>query len=170
MGKERKAGDQDTSKWKVIYPSYLNSNNTKSGGRLSSLIHCVEDPTVAEIAEVCIQLGIPCKLESKRYPRDHRTLGRVRFQLFDDNGKAFNDRVLTKKVLLDQIGIMIPKLKNRHTKSSIMDNVNSRNNQVNTDEFQTENDSKIKETTNSATYNSANMHYNNGKSSSKKKK
>ncbi|OLQ17592.1 Signal recognition particle 19 kDa protein [Cryptosporidium hominis] len=169
MNKERTQADQDTSKWKIIYPSYLNSNNTKSSGRLSSLIHCVEDPTVAEIAEVCIQLGIPCKVESKRYSRDCRTLGRVRFQLFDESGRAFNDRILTKKILLNQIGIMIPKLKNRqNTTSSVIDNANSRNNKANVDEIHTENNCKIKET-DSITYSGVNIHSSNAKSNSKKK-
>ncbi|KAK9172012.1 SRP19 protein family protein [Cryptosporidium meleagridis] len=170
MNKEQTQADQNTSKWKIIYPSYLNSNNTKSAGRLSSLIHCVEDPTVAEIAEVCIQLGIPCKVESKRYSRDCRTLGRVRFQLFDESGRAFNDGILTKKILLKQIGIMIPKLKNRqNTSSSVINHVNSRNNKASIDEIQTEDNCKIKER-NSIAYSSVNILSNNGKNNSKKKK
>ncbi|OII73080.1 SRP19 domain-containing protein [Cryptosporidium ubiquitum] len=170
MNKERISEGQDVSKWKVIYPLYLNSNNTKSGGRLTSLIHSVENPTVAEMAEVCIQLGIPCKLESKRHPRDYRNLGRIRFRLFDDGGKAFNDGIFTKKMLLDQIGRMIPKLKNRQIVAfSIRDNIDPKHNKANNDETQTENNGKMREATHSVASSSASINSNNGKSNLKKK-
>lgn len=171
MVKESSPGDQDFSRWKVIYPLYLNSNNTKSGGRLASSINCVECPTVAEMAEVCIQLGIPCKLESKRHPKDYRSLGRIRFKLFESTGKAFNDKILTKKALLNQIGSMIPKIRSRqNTSSSTKEQSNMRNSKAKIEETQTENNNGIKEATRSVNLCSANTHSNDAKSLSKKKK
>ncbi|KAJ1612984.1 signal recognition particle SPR19 [Cryptosporidium canis] len=119
--KELLPNDQDFSEWKVIYPLYLNSSRTKSSGRLASSINCVECPTVAEIAEACIQLGIPCKVEGKKHPKDYQSLGRVRFKLFDGSGRAFNDNVLTKKALTNQIGSVILELKGRQKTSSTKD-------------------------------------------------
>lgn len=171
MVKELSPGDQDFSRWKVIYPLYLNINSTRSGGRLASSINCVECPTVAEMAEVCIQLGIPCKIESKRHPKDYRSLGRIRFKLFESTGKAFNDKILTKKALLKQIGSMIPKLKSRqNTTSFVKEQSNLKSCKAKIDETLTENNSGIKEAARSVSSCSANAYSNGTKCYSKKKK
>ncbi|EEA06311.1 signal recognition particle 19 protein, putative [Cryptosporidium muris RN66] len=105
--------DTDVSRWKVIYPAYIDKNKTISKGRLISTRHCIECPNVAEMAEICVQLGIPYKIECKRYPRDFMVLGRLRYKLFNKDGDAFNDEILTKKMLLIHMGQNIPKLKSR---------------------------------------------------------
>ncbi|KAF7457825.1 Signal recognition particle 19 kDa protein [Cryptosporidium felis] len=132
--------DQDITRWKVIYPAYLNKERTISQGRIASSINCVDCPTVAEIAEVCIQLGIPCKIESNRYPKDFQSLGRVRYQIFDKNGNAYNENILSKKLLLNYIGSHIPKLKSRQMKTlSTTDSQSTKDSKTNNSGYQSMN-------------------------------
>ncbi|KAH7649406.1 signal recognition particle SPR19 [Cryptosporidium bovis] len=107
---------RDSSRWKIIYPVYLDKERSTSSGRVASFLNSVENPTVAEIAEICIQLGIPCKIERKRHPKDHKSLGRVRYSLLDSNGNPHNGEILNKRQFLGLIGSGINELRARQQK------------------------------------------------------
>ncbi|KAH8739496.1 signal recognition particle SPR19 [Cryptosporidium ryanae] len=111
----KKSGD--TSNWKIIYPVYLDKKRSISKGRVVSFLNCIENPTVAEIAEVCIQLGIPCQIERKRHPKDYRFFGRVRYSLLDSNGDPYNKQILSKRQLLISVGSGINEIRAKQQKT-----------------------------------------------------
>ncbi|KAK2197146.1 bifunctional Signal recognition particle [Babesia duncani] len=97
--------DVDISKWKIIYPTYLDKSMSVSGGRRVKKEIAVLNPTVEEIQMVCEHLKVPCKVEeTKCYPRNWLVQGRVRVLL---------EPPQTKSMLLNEISTLIPQLKSR---------------------------------------------------------
>ena len=48
---------KEQKEWQVVYPVYLNSHRKRSEGRRIAASKGVENPTIAEIVEVCKSLG-----------------------------------------------------------------------------------------------------------------
>ncbi|ETN70026.1 SRP19 protein [Necator americanus] len=130
----------DEKRWVVIYPTYINSKRTTVQGRkipkqlvyhslpgveqLFAVDHseeafqAVENPTSTEIRDVLAATGLNPVLErGKLHPREQdrepENRGRVRVQLKNDDGTAFNKDYPTRAALLKYVASMIPKLKTR---------------------------------------------------------
>ncbi|KAL8273717.1 hypothetical protein Esti_002317 [Eimeria stiedai] len=109
----------DRSRWQILYPAYLNKKYTTAKGRRVNLAIAVEDPTVNEMKMICDHLALPARVEiTKRYPRDWLwSTGRLRVQLFKENGSPFSSEVPSKRKLMEQMCLLIPKLKSRCAQS-----------------------------------------------------
>mmetsp|Transcript_47306 Transcript_47306/g.134965 ORF Transcript_47306/g.134965 Transcript_47306/m.134965 type:complete len:152 (-) Transcript_47306:185-640(-) len=104
----------DISKWNIIYPNYVNSKKTVPEGRRIAVNKAVEHPHPAEMAEICEYLKIPHVLEmDKAYPRDWLIRGRVRVLLKTPEGAFTHPELHTKKLVMEKMGELIPKLKSR---------------------------------------------------------
>ena len=88
----------DKEKWICLYPAYINSNKSRSQGRVMPKSCCVPDPTYLEIREVLATAGEGWEpiVENKQYPRERsRELefrGRIRVQLRNDDGSFKNEK------------------------------------------------------------------------------
>lgn len=70
----------------VIFPVYLDSKASRSEGRRVPLRLAVPSPTIREIVDACIRLGLnPVVEDDKIYPRNPSTRGRV---IVDKRGKS----------------------------------------------------------------------------------
>ncbi|KAK6727666.1 hypothetical protein RB195_005389 [Necator americanus] len=108
----------DEKRWVVIYPTYINSKRTTVQGRKIPKQLAVENPTSTEIRDVLAATGLNPVLErGKLHPREQdrepENRGRVRVQLKNDDGTAFNKDYPTRAALLKYVASMIPKLKTR---------------------------------------------------------
>ena len=112
----------DHSKWQIIYPQYMSSKKTIPEGRRMPLKHCVEDPTVEEMAEICNFLKIATKIErGKLYPRDWMNSamneggcgGRLRVFLKSQSGEHCHATIHTKAQLMRKMVPFFEKLKSR---------------------------------------------------------
>ena len=110
--------EEDISRWKTIYPAYLNSNRTQAEGRRISKRKSCSDPRWQEIKDVLESTGTfeVVGQPDKVYPRelDKETpanRGRVRYRIVAESTK-FN----SKKDILIFAAEMIPKLKSRTQK------------------------------------------------------
>lgn len=62
----------------VVYPVYLDSTVSRKEGRRVPLSLAVPNPTIEEIVEVCVKLGLNPEVEAeKAYPRDFTRKGRI---------------------------------------------------------------------------------------------
>ena len=105
----------DVKNWKTFYPLYINSNFTTAKGRKTNLMNSVADPTLEEISQILSHLKIKHVIEvNKRHPSDFFNYGRVRYQLEDENGELFNTEIRNRKMLCNQLGSLIGKLKHRN--------------------------------------------------------
>uniref|UniRef100_A0A8C0BLS9 Signal recognition particle 19 kDa protein n=2 Tax=Buteo japonicus TaxID=224669 RepID=A0A8C0BLS9_9AVES len=104
-----------------IYPAYLNNKKTIAEGRRIPIDKAVENPTSAEIQDVCAAVGFNVLLEkNKMYPRewnrDVQYRGRVRIQLKQDDGNPCLPQFPTRKSVMLYAAETIPKLKTRTQK------------------------------------------------------
>ncbi|XP_062523305.1 signal recognition particle 19 kDa protein-like [Corticium candelabrum] len=111
----------DPKRWICIYPSYLNSRRSIPEGRKIPKDKAVDNPTCAEIRDVCISLGLNCDVEMNKHycrdlSRDPTFAGRVRVQLRNADGSPSSEQFPHRKALYQYIGSMIPKLKSRISK------------------------------------------------------
>merc|ERR1712137_1261670 len=91
-----------------------NSKKTQQEGRRIGVAKCVEHPHAAEMAEICEFLKIPHVLEmDKAYPRDWLVRGRIKILLKTEDGKFTHPELHSKKQVMEKMGELIPKLKNR---------------------------------------------------------
>ncbi|KAI4834886.1 signal recognition particle subunit SRP19 [Plasmodium brasilianum] len=98
---------RDFSRWKIIYPNYLNKKKKVKEGRRINLKYCVVDPSVDDIALACKELNIPCIVEkNKYYPRDWLVEGRIRIKMPDTENKT-----LSKFALMKEIGLKLQTVK-----------------------------------------------------------
>mmetsp|Transcript_19622 Transcript_19622/g.55170 ORF Transcript_19622/g.55170 Transcript_19622/m.55170 type:complete len:158 (-) Transcript_19622:57-530(-) len=104
----------ETSKWRILYPNYINSKKTQEEGRRIAAAQAAEHPHAAEMAEICEYLKIPHVLEmDKAYPRDWLIKGRIRIMLKTPEGAWAHPEIHTKKDVMLKMGELIPKLKSR---------------------------------------------------------
>ncbi|VWU52325.1 signal recognition particle subunit SRP19 [Hepatocystis sp. ex Piliocolobus tephrosceles] len=112
--------NKDTSRWKIIYPNYLNKNKKVKEGRKVNLRYCVNDPSVEEIALACKELNIPYSVEkNKYYPRDWIVEGRIRINI----PKRNND-TLCKFAVMREIGLKLQTIK-ANIDTNVVQNANS---------------------------------------------
>ena len=112
--------------WTVIYPHYINKNNTFQEGRRVAAAEAVSNPGSDEITRAAIALGLKAEIEPfKGYPRDVLHRGRIRCLWWspensekkkDDKGKEvwakrelLNENVSSKKAMLKAICEQIQK-------------------------------------------------------------
>lgn len=103
----------DFSRWKTIYPNYIDKRKTREEGRRIALSKAVETPSVVEMAECCSHLKIQVVLEDKQYSRDWLVRGRLRVNFKRPDGTWVNPEVQNKDELMAKMGEMIPRLKSR---------------------------------------------------------
>eukprot|EP00914_Ancora_sagittata_P016567 GHVO01032942.1.p1 GENE.GHVO01032942.1~~GHVO01032942.1.p1 ORF type:complete len:151 (+),score=33.13 GHVO01032942.1:513-965(+) len=70
--------DVDFSRWKIVYPSYIDSTISISEGRRIRKDSGVPSPTIIELESACRNLGLKYVREDKAYSRDILRRGRVR--------------------------------------------------------------------------------------------
>ncbi|KAL8429708.1 hypothetical protein Efla_001143 [Eimeria flavescens] len=118
-GEKEEDDGVDRSRWQIIYPAYLNKKYTAARGRRVSQAIAVEDPTVQEMKMICEHFSVPAHIEiTKRYPRDWLlSAGRLRVKLLKEDGAPYSAEVPTKKKLMQQMCLLIPKLKTRSVQS-----------------------------------------------------
>merc|ERR1711982_111520 len=120
----------DRERWVCIYPLYINSRRSVAQGRKIAQDKAVENPTYAELRDVCAAAGLTVGVENKVYPRepdsrDARFRGRIRVQLRDDDGTPLHEQFPNRQAILKYLGEMIPKLKSRQQSSSSKDSAAS---------------------------------------------
>lgn len=92
---------EDTTTWQIIYPVYIDQNQSQRKGRRISKEFAIPNPTASELHKAIQSLSIPCHLDAdKRHPSTPRSMGRVRIQLKDDAGDLLDDQVDSKQTLL----------------------------------------------------------------------
>lgn len=75
----------------VIWPAYLDADNSRSGGRRVPLDLAVTDPTIEEIAAAVEQVGYDVVIDADAmHPQEFDSRGRVIVQDVDD---AKNDLI-----------------------------------------------------------------------------
>ncbi|XP_074713086.1 signal recognition particle 19 kDa protein isoform X1 [Strix uralensis] len=114
-------GKTPVKRFICIYPAYLNNKKTIAEGRRIPIDKAVENPTSAEIQDVCAAVGFNVLLEkNKMYPRewnrDVQYRGRVRIQLKQDDGNPCLPQFPTRKSVMLYAAETIPKLKTRTQK------------------------------------------------------
>lgn len=101
----------------ILYPAYINSKRTVSGGRRIPADKACEDPNVIEIFDALKYLKLPADIEDKQYPRDWwLSRGRLRVRLFNDDGTPTNPEVPTRREMLLRVAELVPKHPGRHKK------------------------------------------------------
>ncbi|EFO19597.1 SRP19 protein [Loa loa] len=105
-------------KWICIYPLYMNSRKTIAQGRRVNKNKAVDSPTAQEIYDILSNAGMKVKLEKqKMHPldpnRDANAQGRVRVQLWNDDGSLCDEKFPTRMSLMLYACEMVPKLKTR---------------------------------------------------------
>ncbi|KAL8437292.1 hypothetical protein ACSSS7_001055 [Eimeria intestinalis] len=65
MAEEEEEDDDgvDRTRWKILYPAYLNKKYSIAKGRRVNLLIAVEDPTVEEMKLICDHLSVPARIE-----------------------------------------------------------------------------------------------------------
>nr|XP_002744754.2 signal recognition particle 19 kDa protein isoform X1 [Callithrix jacchus] len=116
----RSPADQD--RFICIYPAYLNNKKTIAEGRRIPISKAVENPTAAEIQDVCSAVGLNVFLEknkmySREWNRDVQYRGRVRVQLKQEDGSLCLVQFPSRKSVMLYAAEMIPKLKTRTQKT-----------------------------------------------------
>ena len=105
----------DSSKWKMIYPNYIDATKSIAQGRKVGKNDACDEPSVAEMVEVCKYFNIEYVSEPYRmYPRSFGIPGRIRVQIKnEEDGKLRHDEITCMKALMRNMGNMIPKLQLR---------------------------------------------------------
>jgi len=112
----------DFSRWVCLYPVYINAKKTCEEGRRIPKNKAVENPTAAEMAEVCRNLGLQCIVEAEKYyPRNFLMKGRLRVELKTVEGKIINESIPNRKILMMKLASIIPRLPNRGVQQSQTD-------------------------------------------------
>jgi len=99
----------------VVWPVYIDKKKTIADGRKVPKEYCVDYPQMAELKEVLDHLGFSYAFEEhKAYPRDLSQWGRFRVVLKDlTTGEPAVEGITNRRQLLQQMGLIIPKLKSR---------------------------------------------------------
>ncbi|CRG97732.1 signal recognition particle SRP19, putative [Plasmodium gallinaceum] len=98
---------KDVSRWKIIYPNYINKKKKVKEGRRINLSYCVDDPSIEEIELACKELNVSYYVEKKKcYPRDWQVEGRIRVKL-----PNIEEQILNKFDLMKKIGIKLQTIK-----------------------------------------------------------
>lgn len=116
---------QKTKSWRVLYPYYFDKSVSRADGRKVPKSLAVDTPDVEDLKQILIFLKIPMMIElNKRHPSDHFCVGRIRYQLKNDDGSWANTEIQNSKccfadiyreefALYKKCGELIPKLKDR---------------------------------------------------------
>ncbi|CRH02592.1 signal recognition particle subunit SRP19, putative [Plasmodium relictum] len=109
--------NKDISRWKIIYPNYINKKKKVKEGRRINLNYCVNDPSIEEIELACKELNVTYHVEKKKcYPRDWQVQGRIRIKLPDAE-----NNILSKFDLMKKIGLKLQTVK-ANNESSVVTN------------------------------------------------
>ncbi|MEE6509965.1 hypothetical protein FKM82_028614 [Ascaphus truei] len=110
----------EDSRFICIYSAYINNKKTIAEGRRIPLEKAVQNPTCAEIQDVCEVSGLTVLVENKMYTRewnrDVHYRGRMRVQLKQEDGTLCLAQFPSRKAVMLYAAEMIPKLKTRTQK------------------------------------------------------
>jgi signal recognition particle subunit SEC65 len=84
------ATEEQYSRWKCIYPNYIDACKFPKEGRKISLKQAVERPVLGEMIEICQKHNIPYVVENKAYSRDWLIRGRLRLNLSSITDESLN--------------------------------------------------------------------------------
>ncbi|KAJ1960157.1 signal recognition particle subunit [Dipsacomyces acuminosporus] len=88
-------------KWVCLYPLYFDKQRSIEQGRKVPKELAVESPHGRQLSRAVKEVGFNvCYEPHKSHPRDFFTPGRVRVQLFDDQGKPTRSDIQTRKKLM----------------------------------------------------------------------
>lgn len=88
-----------TKDWKVLYPLYFDKSVSRAGGRKVATKFAVEKPDIEDLVQMFKFYKINTVIEmNKRHPKDHFTIGRVRYNLKNENGTWANEEIQNSKV------------------------------------------------------------------------
>ena len=101
--------------WETIYPAYINKNFSLKQGRRLAKEKAVDNPNIHEMAQCLALMKLKhCIEPNKKYPRDQLHQGRVRIQFTDPaTGQLHNQKYSNKQQVMEELGLLIPKLKQR---------------------------------------------------------
>lgn len=112
-----KTADQmdQTKRWQIIYPQYLNSNLTKERGRRLGKSQCVADPLAEEIYNVLAAQPQQFQVEINMHKCYCREIDKenIRYRGYVRYCNLDNKQHKNKRQVLQYIAMMIPKLKSR---------------------------------------------------------
>jgi signal recognition particle subunit SRP19 len=117
----------DPERWICIYPAYLDSTKTLRQGRKVPKNKGVKAPRILDMYNVLKTLNFPVCRENKQYSREYsnkecteectlfkhgeKCFGRIRVQLKNEDGTAFNPQLSTRNSILLYLGEKIPQIK-----------------------------------------------------------
>lgn len=101
----------------IVYPNYINSLKTVAEGRRIPKGKACENPTVHEMEDCVKYFKLPVEIENKAYSRDWMIRGRLRVELFKEDGTPVNPEVPTRRELLLRIAELVPRHPNRSKKA-----------------------------------------------------
>lgn len=97
-----------TKDWRVLYPLYFDKKASRAGGRKVPKELAVDTPDIEDIIQMLSYLKIPMVVEmNKRHPRDHFCVGRVRYNL-----KNEDDTWANKEIQNSNFSFLSPSLTN----------------------------------------------------------
>lgn len=104
-----------TNRWQIIYPQYLNSNLTKDRGRRLGKSQCVADPLTEEIYNVLAAQPQQFQVEINMHKCYCREIDKenVRYRGYVRYCNLDNKQYKNKRQVLQYVATMIPKLKSR---------------------------------------------------------
>jgi signal recognition particle subunit SRP19 len=83
-----------TKDWKVLYPLYFDKSVSRADGRKVASNIAVDTPDVDDLVKMLTFLKIPMVVEmNKRHPSDHFCVGRIRYNLKNEDGTWANEEV-----------------------------------------------------------------------------
>ena len=88
-----------TKSWRVLYPYYFDKTVSRADGRKVPANLAVDTPDVEDLKQMLIFLRIPMMIElNKRHPSDHFCVGRIRYQLKNEDGTWANPEIQNSRV------------------------------------------------------------------------
>lgn len=102
----------EVKEWKTFYSLYFNSDKSVKEGRRLPKHLCVKNPRPDEISEalgrlgfrsICDNVSSVCtnsltQLQDRKHPSDAFHPGRIKFRLFDQDGKPTNPKFKSSKI------------------------------------------------------------------------
>eukprot|EP01024_Parvocaulis_polyphysoides_P047355 TRINITY_DN4488_c1_g5_i1.p3 TRINITY_DN4488_c1_g5~~TRINITY_DN4488_c1_g5_i1.p3 ORF type:complete len:164 (+),score=30.90 TRINITY_DN4488_c1_g5_i1:624-1115(+) len=95
----------------MVYPAYLDVKKSWRKGRRVPKEKACEFPTAPHMYD-CVTKGLKLNAElqmNKAYCRDWMVKGRIRVELFDDDGRPLSQEVPNKKTLFIKIAELVPR-------------------------------------------------------------
>ena len=95
-------------KWRILYPLYFDKKVSREAGRKVPADKALDMPDVDDFRRVLTELNVPFVIEiNKSHPSDFFCKGRVRYNLFKDDGKTPHNADVPNSSLVSHLRIRI---------------------------------------------------------------